>query len=512
MDLPFGRDSQEMPTLRRQSGVIEVSQALVLSTLAVTSLPFLGSVQDRPTLQPRAQQPVHSRPAFGATAPASTPFAQEDWQNPTIAPQARQADCYSSSRLLSVYPPGEAVQDTPRGAQRVTPDVTRNLLTTTLRVQAGAVDYVLTLPKDYQNPVVTIRAQQPTLFRPALDVTGYSAPSGLLTQAKDWTNPVLAKRLPGGDVEYFVPAQPVPYLLSAKDWQNPVLAKFNPLVYSDEAAPWRLVAPTNTAVLLTAKDYPNPWGRPTQQPNHHRPPFNPVNPAGGGTADPYLLTAKAWDNPRQPTRQGALDDPPNLLAKAPPPPVIQFLTGAKDWPNPVRIPYQVKVDNPPNLLGNTLAMVQAFESDWGNPPYRLTLPIWFDAPNLLLTPSVGQVKAYDWPNPTLRVVAQQNDQFPNIAALRNVIPVPPERRNFDWPNPRLIVAAQQPTDRHPNLVTRDAPEPVQNIDHLHGYQTSYYIDGVAAYPTYTISGEAPSYYVQGTGAGYYLDGYAEYTR
>ena len=56
MDMPFGESSQEMPAPRRQAGFFEVSQALVLSTLAVTTLPFFGSAQDSPTIQPRAQQ------------------------------------------------------------------------------------------------------------------------------------------------------------------------------------------------------------------------------------------------------------------------------------------------------------------------------------------------------------------------------------------------------------------------------------------------------------------------
>lgn len=309
---------------RKQAGVMEVTQALVLTTLAAASMaPCALEVQKFP--RPRAQQPVLHR--AGPMQQAAAPFAPINFQNPVVLRRAQQPTHYwhglGATAPAGTLPIG-GVEQPSRVLAKAVQQPLQAASPLTLKQQPLAPGAANAPEKVYGKT-----AQQPDLVPNLL--AKVVAVDPLLTQAKDWPNPLRAgprQHLLETGVAAALKAQPRPP--GSSDLTPPVLARKVQQPATHRPAP-DAGAPVFAAdpYLVRAKDWPNPTlKRYVQQPSLHRPTPDAAAPTGGTAADPFLCLAKDWTNPVIAKRNPLVADAPNLLVGGA---LTKRLVAEADW-------------------------------------------------------------------------------------------------------------------------------------------------------------------------------------
>lgn len=254
---PFTSSAMDNPIARKQGGSLDVTQALVLSTLAVivATVPFKPmdtSQQVRPAARP--QQPLHARANGSPTV--SAPFFVEDTsaqvtrvglpqseipqnlvlrQVSTPAPVGKAQTDYTPPRI-TVQQVGSLrnallLSERPTGAQTLVvvtksiaaqqPDNTQNLLVTTLAPSAPPIR-----PVDLNQPPLARVAQQPLHSRAEGSPTAPVSGTPPFTPY-DFTMPVRPQGLHASqafDTVVYEAPPPLPPGLNF-DWPNPTLAR-----------------------------------------------------------------------------------------------------------------------------------------------------------------------------------------------------------------------------------------------------------------------------------------------
>lgn len=407
----------------------DVAVNLLLTTLAVTAIPFINSEWSRPPVRPPQVQ-VEQAPNLLLTtlAPVEIPFVPIDWSIPRLRPAPSPPEILSNLLSTTLKPP--AVILVPR-APLYTPRPTRpppvrweapNLLESTL---APTVEIPF-IPWEEPTRVAQRRPAPDEVPQNLLGTT--LAPTGIPFVPSD-APPVRrgdARRL---DVE--------PNLLTST--LAPALAAA-PFVPTDWPTPVRRAGPPPTEIIQ------NLLGT-TLAPAAPAAPFIPwvetpvplrVSRAGAPPEQNLLLTTLApltapfvpqdWLVPPRRRVSPHIESPQNLLA----------LDGSKgvpvhprDWPTVATSPRSPRLELPPNLLGTTLAPtgIPFVPFDWAIPQTR-ALPSPIDqTPNLLtstLAPALAAAPfaQRDWPTPQARVVSLPDEPPPNLL-LMTLAPPPP---------------------------------------------------------------------------------------
>lgn len=167
MRIPGARELPQPPAARRVTQV-EITPNLLTTTLrpATQTIPFRAIDQPNPTVRLRAAlQPTHARSSYDAGPPVGGPM-----------PVGRLLDQPNPLQWRHM-----------RGQEFVAAVYTQR-----------PIDVLLLPQRDFQNPVLARRVQQPQLYPNLLTTTLRAAQVAPFKQL-DWPNPTLAKRINRGE-------------------------------------------------------------------------------------------------------------------------------------------------------------------------------------------------------------------------------------------------------------------------------------------------------------------------
>ena len=211
MRIPGARELPQPPPARRVQQV-ELTPNLLTSTLqaAAQTIPFRILEQPNPTVRLlAAQQPTHARSSYSPGAPAAQPLPV--------------------GRLLD--------QPNPLPIRHM-----RGQEFTAVAYAQRPIDLLLLPQRDFQNPTLARRVQQPQLYPNLLTTTLRVIPAAPFTQL-DWPNPTLARRINRGEqaqvlplTTLYVPPQAFPPGLQ-RDFPNPLPIKLRDVHFQFDGTP-----------------------------------------------------------------------------------------------------------------------------------------------------------------------------------------------------------------------------------------------------------------------------------
>ena len=243
---PFMQEDQPRPTTRLVYVVPETSLGRLPSSIPAV-VPFRVE-QPNPAPAKRAQQPDPTANLLTTTlvpaAPAAAPFRLSDQPNPVRRALAAQQPTHARSSYDAGPPVGGPMpvgrlldQPNPlqwrhmRGQEFVAAVYTQR-----------PIDVLLLPQRDFQNPTLARRVQQPQLYPNLLTTTLFAAPPPPFKQTEQ-PNPTLAKRINRGEqaqvlplTTLYVPPQAMPIGLQ-RDFPNPLPIKLRDVHFQFDGTP-----------------------------------------------------------------------------------------------------------------------------------------------------------------------------------------------------------------------------------------------------------------------------------
>lgn len=211
MRIPGARELPQPPPARRVAQV-ELTPNLLTTTLraAAQTIPFRALDQPNPTVRLRAAlQPTHARSSYDPGAPAAQPM-----------PVGRLLDQPNPLQWRHM-----------RGQEFVAAVYTQR-----------PIDVLLLPQRDFQNPTLARRVQQPQLYPNLLTSTLRVIPAAPFKQL-DHPNPTLARRINRGEqaqvlplTTLYVPPQALPIGLQ-RDFPNPLPIKLRDVHFQFDGTP-----------------------------------------------------------------------------------------------------------------------------------------------------------------------------------------------------------------------------------------------------------------------------------
>jgi len=230
MRIPGARELPQPPAARRVTQV-EITPNLLTTTLrpATQTIPFRAIDQPNPTVRLRAAlQPTHARSSYDAGPPVGGPM-----------PVGRLLDQPNPLQWRHM-----------RGQEFVAAVYTQR-----------PIDLLLLPQRDFQNPVLARRVQQPQLYPNLLTTTLRAAQVAPFKQT-DQPNPTLAKRINRGEqaqvlplTTLYVPPQAFPPGLQ-RDFPNPLPIKLRDVHFQFDGTPLpNALPPPVTPPVVTPSSY-----------------------------------------------------------------------------------------------------------------------------------------------------------------------------------------------------------------------------------------------------------------